>query len=198
MPRSREFAPEEVVKRATILFRRKGYFGTSIDDLVRETCVSRYGLYAAFKDKKGLFLAALDNFSDISVTKLLSRLEKNESSSLEDIYAYFDSVIASAGTLEGRLSCLMCSSVNELSGMDRDIDAKLSAHFQRLREAFRRALSNALQGEQFMRASSLDAECLADFLVGLAHGSASLNRSGASKKVIENFLRTALSLLERK
>jgi TetR/AcrR family transcriptional regulator, transcriptional repressor for nem operon len=192
--RSKEFDPKEAVKTATLIFRRRGFLGTSIDDLVRETGVSRYGLYSTYTDKKGLFLAALDNFRDDYVTKLLANLE-NDSSSLKDVYAYFSVVVDSAGTPEGKLSCLMCSSINELSGMDRDIDARLSTHFKRLRNAFHNALTNELKRGEL---KSSNPECLADYLLGIAHGSASLNRSGASKKVVKTFINTAMSAFNQK
>ena len=43
MARTREFDPEEALDKAVQLFWRKGYFDTSMDDLVKETGVSRYG-----------------------------------------------------------------------------------------------------------------------------------------------------------
>jgi AcrR family transcriptional regulator len=42
------------------LFWRQGYEGTSLSDLTRELKLTRPSLYAAFKNKKGLFLRALD------------------------------------------------------------------------------------------------------------------------------------------
>jgi AcrR family transcriptional regulator len=42
------------------LFWRQGFEGTSIADLTRELKITRPSLYAAFKNKKGLFLKAMD------------------------------------------------------------------------------------------------------------------------------------------
>lgn len=194
MARHREFDPKQTVRAATKVFRKKGYLGTSIDDLVKETGVSRYGLYSVYKDKKGIFLASLDDFRDDYVSKLLADIE-NEASSLKDIHAYFTAVIGSAGTPEGKLSCLMCSSSNEIEGMDRDIDAKLTAHFKRLKKAFQNALTNAVERGELKHSSS--PEHLADYLIGLAHACASLNRSGASKQVMKNFIGTAMSVFDK-
>jgi Bacterial regulatory proteins, tetR family len=48
VPRARGFEPEEALNLAMELFWLKGYSDTSIDDFVRETGASGYGLYTAF------------------------------------------------------------------------------------------------------------------------------------------------------
>ena len=45
MPRLREFDPQTVLAEATQIFWRNGYADTSMEDIVSETGVSRYGLY---------------------------------------------------------------------------------------------------------------------------------------------------------
>ncbi len=42
------------------VFWSNGYHGTSLPDLLRATRLSRGSLYAAFGDKRGIFLLALD------------------------------------------------------------------------------------------------------------------------------------------
>lgn len=59
MGRNRSFDEAEVIARCAEVFRRTGYEGTSIDDLVNATSLHRGSLYKAFGSKRGLFLAAL-------------------------------------------------------------------------------------------------------------------------------------------
>ena len=49
-----------VLSAASERFRTRGYAGTSLDDLVDATGLARPSLYAAFGDKRALYLAALD------------------------------------------------------------------------------------------------------------------------------------------
>lgn len=55
MPRLREFDPQTVLAEATQIFWRNGYADTSMEDIVLETGVSRYGLYGTFGNKKELW-----------------------------------------------------------------------------------------------------------------------------------------------
>lgn len=193
MARQREFNPIDLINKATDLFWRKGFLATSMDDLVKATGVNRYGIYSAYSDKRGIFLAALDNFSSCYVNGLLSELEQ-DSASLEEIRGYFQKVVAAAGSEQGRLGCLMCSSSNEIFGLDPAIDEKMVSHFKRLKQAFQRALTNASNNRE-LELDSSETVRLADYLVGLAHGCSSLNRSGASKRAVKNFVDTGMTLL---
>lgn len=55
MARPREFDLEVVLTKARILFAKKGYHGTSIDDLVKVTGLQRGSIYKAFGSKRNLF-----------------------------------------------------------------------------------------------------------------------------------------------
>lgn len=60
--RPTEIEPSAAASRAVEAFWRHGYDGTSLDDLVEATKVSRPGLYRTFGNKEALFLAALDAY----------------------------------------------------------------------------------------------------------------------------------------
>src|ERR1700755_3244285 len=62
MPRNKEFNEDEVLNKAKDLFRKNGYNGTSMDDLVQATGLSRSSIYDTFGDKHGLFLKSLDQY----------------------------------------------------------------------------------------------------------------------------------------
>ena len=51
MVRPREFDPDEALDKAMHLFWERGFQHTSMEDLVRRTGVSRYGLYGTFGNK---------------------------------------------------------------------------------------------------------------------------------------------------
>jgi TetR/AcrR family transcriptional repressor of nem operon len=191
--RKREFDPEIVVKRATELFRRQGYLATSIDDLVKHTGVSRYGLYEAFGDKKGLFLASLDSFRDGFLTELMKGLETQDAS-MPEIIQFFKNFSCLAGTDEGKLSCLMSLTVVQLSGLDPLIDAKLAGNTKRLLDAFDNALANAKKKNEI--SDSLDVDETTVFLAGLTLGLASMLRAGKTKQTVDTYVRVGLKVLQ--
>jgi TetR/AcrR family transcriptional regulator, copper-responsive repressor len=60
--RPRAYDPEQALAQATEAFWKKGYSGTSLDDLSAATGMNRPSLYAAFGDKRDLYLKALDQY----------------------------------------------------------------------------------------------------------------------------------------
>ncbi|MEO9130244.1 MAG: TetR/AcrR family transcriptional regulator [Sphingomonas sp.] len=57
--RPRSFDTETALKAASERFRTRGFAGTSLDDLAEATGLARPSLYAAFGDKRALYLATL-------------------------------------------------------------------------------------------------------------------------------------------
>ena len=62
--RPRSYDPDVALKAATERFRTTGYAGTSLDDLAAATGLARPSLYAAFGDKRALYLAAIERAHD--------------------------------------------------------------------------------------------------------------------------------------
>ena len=58
--RPRSYDPETALARAAAVFWKAGYAGTSLDDLSQATGMNRPSLYAAFGDKRDLYLKTLD------------------------------------------------------------------------------------------------------------------------------------------
>ena len=64
--RPRQYDPERALADAAKVFWKKGYAGTSLDDLVAATGMNRPSLYAAFGDKRDLYLKTLGRYRDQS------------------------------------------------------------------------------------------------------------------------------------
>src|ERR1700750_1837823 len=64
--RPRAYEPDVALRRAADAFWKAGYAGTSLDDLAAATGMNRPSLYAAFGDKRDLYLKTLDRYRDES------------------------------------------------------------------------------------------------------------------------------------
>ncbi|MEX2514007.1 MAG: TetR/AcrR family transcriptional regulator [Cyclobacteriaceae bacterium] len=64
MPRLKSFDEQEVLNKAMELFWKKGYLGTSIQDLVNHLKINRASLYDTYGGKKALFLKSLDKYQE--------------------------------------------------------------------------------------------------------------------------------------
>ena len=62
--RPRSFDCDAVLDRAVRVFWQHGYDGASLDDLTKAMGIGRPSLYAAFGDKRGLFLRVLERYGD--------------------------------------------------------------------------------------------------------------------------------------
>jgi TetR/AcrR family transcriptional regulator, copper-responsive repressor len=65
--RPRAYDPEAALKQATDTFWKAGYSGTSLDKISAATGMSPPSLYAAFGNKRALYLDALERYWQISL-----------------------------------------------------------------------------------------------------------------------------------
>jgi TetR/AcrR family transcriptional regulator, copper-responsive repressor len=72
--RPRAYDPDKALARAAETFWQKGYDGTSLDDLAAATGMNRPSLYAAFGDKRDLYLTTLTRYRDRARAATLAML----------------------------------------------------------------------------------------------------------------------------
>jgi AcrR family transcriptional regulator len=192
MARNREFDPKEALEKAMMVFWQKGYVDTSIDDLVDATGVSRYGLYAEFGSKRGLFLASLDYYQENAVQAFFGIVEQ-AGAALPEIRLYFDKILDFYSQPAGKLGCLMCNSATEVAPHDQGVKEKVNGAMERMTTGFGIALTNAKKRGEVK--SKLNIKQAADFLTGVLLGASVMVRSGANKKMIRNTVEMSLASL---
>ncbi|MEO1379603.1 MAG: helix-turn-helix domain-containing protein [Pseudomonadota bacterium] len=62
MARPKSFSSDDLYERALMRFWHRGFEGTSIDDLVKATGISRHGIYTEAGGKKALYLRCFDHY----------------------------------------------------------------------------------------------------------------------------------------
>jgi AcrR family transcriptional regulator len=78
MVRPREFDRDEVLERAMSVFWSKGFAATSTSDLVEAMQIGRQSMYDSFGDKRALYLEALAQYQQQSVTAHIGRLRSGK------------------------------------------------------------------------------------------------------------------------
>jgi TetR/AcrR family transcriptional regulator, transcriptional repressor for nem operon len=73
--RPREFDKEAALDRALLVFRERGYHAASLHDLGSAMKLTAGSIYKAFSDKRAIFLAAFDRYTDLRNAKLQQLLE---------------------------------------------------------------------------------------------------------------------------
>jgi hypothetical protein len=66
MARTHAFEENQVLDRAMAPFWRQGFEATSIEELVAASGINRGSMYAAFGDKRGLFMPVLDHYRPLA------------------------------------------------------------------------------------------------------------------------------------
>jgi TetR/AcrR family transcriptional regulator, transcriptional repressor for nem operon len=111
MARPRTFDPNDVLLAARPIFWRKGYQGTSLDDITEETGLTKPSLYAAFGDKASLFLKVLDHYHEQLITRSARVLSEGPTARAA-VEAWITSFLPACSGEKGRNGCL---SVNTLT-----------------------------------------------------------------------------------
>jgi TetR/AcrR family transcriptional repressor of nem operon len=192
MVRTRAFDPGDALSRAVELFSSKGYSETSMDDLVKATGVSRYGLYGTFGNKRELFEQALETYADRMGRKSFLRLLEPDAS-LQHIRRIFDERIELMSGVEKPRGCLLSHTAMELAPHDREIKDVLQRFIRRMAKTFSIGLETA-QARGEVR-ESLDVRAAGDFLTGALFGLAVLASSGLPKDTLDNFVENTISSL---
>ncbi|MBA3869243.1 MAG: TetR/AcrR family transcriptional regulator [Anaerolineae bacterium] len=194
MSRTREFDLEELLEAAMRIFWEKGYAATSIRDIVKKTGVNQFGIYNVYGDKHGLFLAVLDRYRDKIITEVFAIVEHPDAS-LESIRQYFHALIEHNSMTVPALGCLMANSMAEFGTEDPEIYQRTSAHAERLRIGFTKALTNAYRNGELRPGLSIEA--MASHLVVSVQGLAVYSRIYPDRIPLETFVATTLSVISR-
>jgi TetR/AcrR family transcriptional repressor of nem operon len=135
MARTREFDTDAALAAAVTAFRTHGYVGTSVQHLVDATGVGRGSLYAAFGDKEGLYLAALDRYRDDFARPVLALLGSDQPPRrlVREILAGLVDTIVQDGT---RQACLLASAATELVARDAAVASRVRETTTALEDTF--------------------------------------------------------------
>ena len=183
-------APEEQVRNAMHLFWRKGYYDTSVADLVAEAGLSRAAICAGHGGKKALFDKALEVY-EAEVTSAALAIIETEEAGLPEIRAFFGQFFAFLDQPLGRQGCLLCNTSSEVAPDDEEIAERIARFLARLQTAFRRA---AERSQRDLR-DGVDPGELADYCTGAVLGAMSFARSPAPREAVRNYLGGVLLIL---
>ncbi len=192
MPRPPAFDRSDVVLRATDVFWRRGFQGTSVADLVRATGLNPGSLYAAFGSKKGVFLEVLRGYQEDTASRLARTLDEAPTP-LEGIRRFFDGLVGEIREEDGPRGCLMVNTLLEYSRHDADVQRQLSAGLARMEQLFRRAIAEARDRGELD--DSIDPAVAAAFLVNNIWGIRVTCRGRPSPEALRGVIETVLAAL---
>ncbi|HKU96721.1 MAG TPA: TetR/AcrR family transcriptional regulator [Vineibacter sp.] len=123
-------------------FWSSGYYGTSLPDLLDATNLSRGSLYAAFGDKHGLFLRALDRYIADALTRLDAELDPRKNA-LAGLRACLAGYVERTSGVAGKRGCLVVATAMELAGHDTEVEQRIRRFFKTMETRLTAALARA-------------------------------------------------------
>jgi len=133
MPKTKQFDESEVLAKARQVFCKRGYNGTSMDDLVQATGLSRSSIYDTFGDKHGLFLKSLDQYRNEQQCTMEQQTAKTDSPK-KKIRAIFDYIIKDILADKDGNGCLLVNVSLELKSIDNEVATIFSANMDEMEQ----------------------------------------------------------------
>lgn len=192
--RPREFEMDVAIERAMQAFWSNGYHATSLPELLGATKLSRGSLYAAFGDKRGLFVLSLERY----IAQALDRLDQElslDDNALVGLRACIDGYVARTRGAAGKRGCLVVATAMELAAQDREVADKIAAFFKAMRARLEAAIARAQSQKNII--DEVDPAVLAHLLTCLCEGLRVLRKvdadenssSDAINSLIDRFVR---------
>jgi TetR/AcrR family transcriptional repressor of nem operon len=176
-------------------FASRGYAKTSIDDVVKATGVSRYGIYGTFGNKRELFEQALEKYTEHMGRAAFLRLLEPDAT-LDHIRRTFndrlDHIFASDDHTTG---CLVIMTAMELAPGDKDVEIVLNGLLMRMSHVYSHGLQQAREKGEIQE--ELDLENAGQFLTGAFFGMSVMSRCGFSKESLQAFVDSTIAAVAR-
>ena len=190
--RPRQFDVRQALEAAMVAFWTDGYASTSCEQLLEAMEINSGSMYAAFGDKKSLFVHALKLYEQEVYGRAVEMLNAS-GSPLENIKRFLRSTESMAGE-KGFRGCLVTNTLiefgheeeNELADYARKIVARMQKNLEQ-------RLTTAQEAGELNEDASPAA--LAAFLINSLQGLSVMGRTGMSKKSIRGAVDTIINAL---
>ncbi|MDX2370109.1 MAG: TetR/AcrR family transcriptional regulator [Colwellia sp.] len=163
--RNAEFDKEKVLRSAMNAFMNKGYANTSMQDLKKATGLHPGSIYCAFENKRGLLLAALEQYRldrKAEFEQFFSATERTT----DNLKSYLDNVVVECISCDNTQACLLTKALNETAEQDIEIQQIISNNLSMLQQAFAEKFEQAKKEKDI--SAEKDSEHLARyFLMGI-------------------------------
>ncbi|BFM15025.1 TetR/AcrR family transcriptional regulator [Maricurvus nonylphenolicus] len=191
MARPTEFDRQKALQAAMHLFWRQGYTATSLRQLLTSMEISRSSLYAAFGDKRQLFIEALHLFSDRTYA-ILAKVREETNPAIA-IRLFFAATLFEVPSKRMHRGCMMINSVLELADVDQGLSQLASQRLADIEDAFTQCFQQAI--DSGLMKTEKTPKQLAQFIMTINQGLRVAARQQVDPKELENIIDTTLPLL---
>ncbi|QRK07464.1 TetR/AcrR family transcriptional regulator [Archangium violaceum] len=195
MGRPKTFEEDEVLERAMKQFWETGYHALSVRDLEEGTGLLRGSLYAAFGDKRALFLAALERYADLSARDLEELLAEGPTPRA-GIERYLRKRMKDCTGASHHRGCLLANTAAEVAPQDPEVRALVGRRYAKMAAILEATVRAAQEHGEIDPAR--DAKALAQHLIVLVQGMSVVGKTEPEAGLVRSAMRMALAMLDSK
>jgi AcrR family transcriptional regulator len=191
--RPRAYDAEAALKQATDTFWRAGYSGTSVDSIAAATGMNPPSLYAAFGNKRALYLEALAHYWEISLAATREALAEDRPLGESLMIAYEAALsiyFSGKGSARG---CFVIGTAVTEAGEDAAIRSSVAAGLRMIDADFEVRFRTALERGELK--DGADPTALALLASATMHTIAIRARAGAPRVELREIARKAVSVI---
>ena len=167
MARALEFDYDKAIDKATRVFWKKGYSGTSLRDLLKAIGIGEGSFYNTLKSKKQLYLKCLKHYND-TVGRRRAEALFSPSSAKEGVRGLFRTVLDDLDDPRTPRVCLLARSVSSDVLAERDLQKFVQTDMAAFVGAFSNRLRSAKDTGELP--SEFDAEGVAQIIATYLQG----------------------------
>jgi AcrR family transcriptional regulator len=188
--RPRAFDREAALKAAMVVFWRKGFLATSMNDLCDAMGIRSPSLYAAFGDKEALYLEAVEHYAKTIGPSVWDSLWNGPTAraGVENLLMAAIAALPECGA--GPAGCMVA-----LAAVSEECPGEIPGSVREIRvrclEMLRSRLKEALAAGELP--SSKDVDRLSRFYFGVYQAIAIQARDGATPAELEGIVQTAMA-----
>jgi TetR/AcrR family transcriptional regulator, transcriptional repressor for nem operon len=193
MARTREFDEENIIKIATDLFWNKGYNAVSTQDLIDAFGISRSSMYGAYKDKRSLFILALQHYRETSAQSMLDILA-NEKSFFDTITLLLNQIIKETITDSQSKGCFIVNTAIELAPHDKEILEIIHDNRNNIINGLSKAIQKGIDNKELTKNNN--PKSLANYFYNLINGLRVDAKITKDKLNYQDTIKLALTVLD--
>jgi TetR/AcrR family transcriptional regulator, transcriptional repressor for nem operon len=191
MGRPASFDQTELLETIQTLFWDKGYWATSLDDIMQATGLGKGSLYGAYGSKQEMYVAAFADYCDWALENAAERLRGDDAGAAARLRKY---VLSSAkGCVGNRRGCMLAKGTAELAGRFPEVDRIIEKTFKGIESEIQQCVRQAQRADDID--PNVDARTIAVTILAVVRGMEALGKAGASSASLSAMAQGALSLL---
>jgi len=181
------------LQTAISLFWEKGFYDTSVDEVVKRSGVAKYGIYGTFGTKRELFKKVLTRYAEDRRKDIQAPIRQTNAS-LPEVLKFFNTLPTLLTNKDFQHGCLINNTGVELGMRDIEFSEFVKDFFVETTRVMQECLQRAVEDSQLDK--SVDVGLMASYLVTEFRVALMLAGSGSTRRDICRHLEVALQVLK--